>query len=57
MPDARISGATTGRPTHGSGIPAMGGARGSATPTDVTITGSAEGDVATAPGSPFVFDR
>ncbi|MFF9204939.1 hypothetical protein ACF1AE_24585 [Streptomyces sp. NPDC014986] len=57
MPDARISGATTGRSTHGSGIPAMGGARGSATPTDVTITGSAEGDVATAPGSPFVFDR
>ena len=35
------------------GILAQGGARGSATLTDVSITGSADGDVVVEPGSPF----
>ncbi|MCA2204923.1 hypothetical protein C1C94_0029885 [Streptomyces sp. SMS_SU21] len=39
------------------GILAMGGARGSATLTNVTITGSAEGDVLIEPGSAFVINR
>ncbi|MFJ8086456.1 CARDB domain-containing protein [Streptomyces sp. NPDC096205] len=41
----------------GSGILAMGGARGSATLTNVTISGSAEGDVVVEPGSQFVINR
>lgn len=35
----------------------MSGARGSATLTNVTITGSAEGDVLIEPGSTFVINR
>jgi hypothetical protein len=57
VPDARISGVTIDRSNNGSGILAMGGARGSATLTDVTITDSAEGDVVIEPGSPFVINR
>lgn len=57
VPDARISGVTIDRSNNGSGILAMGGARGSATLTDVTITGSAEGDVVIEPGSQFVINR
>lgn len=41
---------------NGSGILAMGGARGSATLTDVTISGSRDGDVLVEPGSQFVID-
>ncbi|MGW4027533.1 hypothetical protein ACWEEL_40375, partial [Streptomyces sp. NPDC005009] len=57
VPDARITGVTIDKSNNGSGILAMGGARGSATPTDVTITGSAEGDVLIEPGSQFVINR
>ncbi|MFF1273193.1 hypothetical protein ACFVZC_07260 [Streptomyces marokkonensis] len=57
MPDARITGVTTDRSSNGSGLLAMGGARGGATPTDVTVTGSAEGDVEIEPGSPLVIHR
>jgi hypothetical protein len=42
---------------NGSGILAMGGARGSATLSNVTISGSAEGDVVVEPGSQFVVNR
>lgn len=48
--DVRIDGSV-----NGSGILAQGGARGSAALTNVTITGSAEGDVLVEPGSPFVI--
>ncbi|MEU2600733.1 CARDB domain-containing protein [Streptomyces hirsutus] len=57
MPDVRIDNVTIDRSNNGSGILAMGGARGSATLTDVTITGSAEGDVLIEPGSQFVINR
>lgn len=57
IPDARITSVTIDRSTNGSGILAMSGARGSATLKDVTITGSAEGDVVIEPGSQFVINR
>ncbi|MFE8969997.1 CARDB domain-containing protein [Streptomyces albogriseolus] len=57
MPDVRISDVTISRSNNGSGILAMGGARGSATLTNVTVTGSAEGDVLIEPGSSFVINR
>ncbi|WP_077800068.1 CARDB domain-containing protein [Streptomyces sp. JHA26] len=56
MPDVRIENVTIDRSNNGSGILAMGGARGSATLTDVTITNSAEGDVVKEPGSQFTFN-
>jgi hypothetical protein len=56
MPGVRIENVTIDKSNNGSGILAMGGARGSATLTDVTITGSAEGDVVKEPGSQFVFN-
>ncbi|WP_190076528.1 CARDB domain-containing protein [Streptomyces daghestanicus] len=52
-PDVRITGVLIDGSIHGSGILAMGGARGSATLTDVTIRNSAEGDVRIEPGSQF----
>ncbi|MFE7815358.1 hypothetical protein ACFU5P_26140, partial [Streptomyces sp. NPDC057433] len=57
VPDVRIGNVTVDRSTNGSGVLAMGGARGSATPTDVTVTGSAEGKVLIEPGSPFAINR
>ncbi|MFJ7103654.1 galactose-binding domain-containing protein [Streptomyces albogriseolus] len=57
MPDVRISDVTISKSNNGSGILAMGGARGSATLTNVTVTGSAEGDVLIEPGSSFVINR
>jgi hypothetical protein len=57
MPDVRISDVTISKSNNGSGILAMGGARGSATLTNVTVTGSAEGDVLIEPGSTFVINR
>ncbi|MGY0065478.1 CARDB domain-containing protein [Streptomyces sp. QTS137] len=57
VPDVRIGNVTIDRSNNGSGVLAMGGARGSATLTDVTITGSAEGDVLIEPGSQFVINR
>ncbi|MEV6177445.1 CARDB domain-containing protein [Streptomyces sp. NPDC052015] len=55
MPGVQIRNVTIDKSNNGSGILAMGGARGSANLTDVTITGSAEGDVVKEPGSQFVF--
>ncbi|WP_299538691.1 CARDB domain-containing protein [uncultured Streptomyces sp.] len=55
VPGARISNVRIQNSVNGSGILAHGGARGSATLTNVTITGSAEGDVVIEPGSQFVI--
>lgn len=57
MPGARISDVRIDNSVNGAGILAHGGARGSATLTDVTITGSADGDVVIEPGSQFVINR
>ncbi len=54
-PGVQIENVTIDKSVNGAGILAMGGARGSATLTDVTITDSAEGDVVKEPGSQFVF--
>jgi hypothetical protein len=56
VPGVQIENVTIDKSNNGSGILAMGGARGSATLTDVTITGSAQGDVVKEPGSQFVFN-
>ncbi|MFE6973141.1 CARDB domain-containing protein [Streptomyces sp. NPDC057682] len=57
VPGAQISDVRIENSVNGSGILAQGGARGSATLTDVTITGSADGDVLVEPGSQFVIDQ
>lgn len=57
MPDVKISNVRIDKSNNGSGILAMGGARGSATLTDVTITNSAEEDVQIEPGSQFKINR
>ncbi|MGA6876044.1 CARDB domain-containing protein [Streptomyces pratensis] len=54
VPGAQISNVRIADSVNGAGILAHGGARGSATLTDVTITGSADGDVVVEPGSQFV---
>lgn len=56
VPGAQISNVHIENSVNGSGILAHGGARGSATLTDVTITGSAQGDVVVEPGSQFVIN-
>ncbi|MFE0648604.1 CARDB domain-containing protein [Streptomyces sp. NPDC059534] len=56
MPDVRITNVRIDGSKNGSGVLAMSGARGSATLKDVTITGSAEGDVLVEPGSQFVVN-
>ncbi|MFC9653700.1 glycosyl hydrolase family 28-related protein [Streptomyces sp. NPDC056937] len=55
VPDVKISNVEIDKSNNGSGVLAMGGARGSATLTDVTITNSAQGDVLIEPGSSFVI--
>ncbi|MGM1060145.1 CARDB domain-containing protein [Saccharothrix sp. Mg75] len=57
VPDVVISNVRIDRSTNGAGVLAMGGARGSATLTGVTITGSATGDVVVEPGSQFTITR
>ncbi|MZD04321.1 APHP domain-containing protein [Streptomyces sp. SID5785] len=56
IPDVKIDNVSVSRSNNGSGILAMGGARGSATLTDVTISGSRDGDVLVEPGSQFVIN-
>ncbi|NED85418.1 hypothetical protein G3I76_35705, partial [Streptomyces sp. SID11233] len=56
VPDVKISNVKISGSANGSGILAMGGARGSATLTDVTISGSRDGDVTVEPGSQFVIN-
>lgn len=55
MPDVKITNVRIERSTNGSGILAMAGARGNAVLSNVTVTGSRDGDVVKEPGSPFVF--
>ncbi|WCN05815.1 CARDB domain-containing protein [Streptomyces sp. M92] len=57
MPDVRIDNVRIDKSNNGSGILAMGGARGSATLTDVTITNSAEDDIRVEPGSQFQINQ
>ncbi|RSN61763.1 APHP domain-containing protein [Streptomyces sp. WAC 04229] len=57
MPDVKIGNVRIDKSNNGSGLLAMGGARGSATLTDVTITNSAEEDVTIEPGSQFRINR
>ncbi|MFF3171082.1 CARDB domain-containing protein [Streptomyces sp. NPDC057900] len=56
VPGAKISNVHIDNSVNGSGILAMGGARGSATLSGVTISGSADGDVVVEPGSQFVIN-
>ncbi|NEE23326.1 APHP domain-containing protein, partial [Streptomyces sp. SID7499] len=49
MPDVKIQNVRIDTSNNGSGILAMGGARGSATLTDVTITNSRDGHVLIEP--------
>ncbi|WP_406004993.1 discoidin domain-containing protein [Streptomyces sp. NBC_00637] len=55
MPGVKITNVRIDGSANGSGILAMSGARGSATLSDVTITGSAQGDVLIEPGSQFTI--
>ncbi|MFE6822010.1 CARDB domain-containing protein [Streptomyces sp. NPDC057690] len=55
MPGVKITNVRIDRSDNGSGILAMSGARGSATLSGVTITGSAQGDVLIEPGSQFTI--
>ncbi|WP_431313004.1 CARDB domain-containing protein [Streptomyces silvensis] len=57
IPDAKIRNVTISKSNNGSGILAMGGARGSATLTDVRISDSRDGDILVEPGSQFVLHR
>lgn len=57
MPDVKIQNVRIDKSNNGSGILAMGGARGSATLTDVTITNSAKEDVRIEPGSQFKINQ
>ncbi|MEO3816108.1 CARDB domain-containing protein [Plantactinospora sp. B24E8] len=56
MPGVVISNVRIDRSNNGAGILAMGGARGSATLTNVTITNSATGNIVVEPGSTFVIN-
>ncbi|MFJ9107405.1 CARDB domain-containing protein [Streptomyces sp. NPDC102283] len=53
MQDVKIENVRIDKSNNGSGILAMGGARGSATLSDVTITDSRDGHVTIEPGSQF----
>ncbi|MDR6979130.1 hypothetical protein J2X68_005864 [Streptomyces sp. 3330] len=55
MPGVKITNVRIDKSDNGSGILAMSGARGSATLSGVTITGSAQGDVLVEPGSQFTI--
>ncbi|WP_448320945.1 CARDB domain-containing protein [Streptomyces sp. CO7] len=57
MPDVKVTGVRIDGSVNGCGVLAMGGARGSATLSGVSITNSAEGDVCVEPGSQFVVNR
>ncbi|MEU0370187.1 CARDB domain-containing protein [Streptomyces sp. NPDC006283] len=56
VPGVQIRNVTIDKSNNGSGILAHGGARGSATLTNVTITDSAQGDILVEPGSQFVIN-
>ncbi|MGF0175957.1 CARDB domain-containing protein [Streptomyces sp. Marseille-Q5077] len=56
VPNVKIDNVKITKSNNGAGIRAMGGARGSATLTDVTISDSADGNVLIEPGSQFVIN-
>lgn len=56
VPDAKITNVRVDKSNNGAGIRAHGGARGSATLSNVTLTGSADGDIVVEPGSQFVIN-
>ncbi|WP_406411586.1 discoidin domain-containing protein [Streptomyces sp. NBC_01614] len=56
VPNAKIDNVKITKSNNGAGIRAMGGARGSATLTNVTISDSADGNVLIEPGSQFVIN-
>jgi Alpha-1,3-glucanase catalytic domain D2 len=53
----QISNVRIDKSNNGAGILAQGSARGDATLKNVTITGSAKGDIVKEPGSTFVFNQ
>ncbi|MFI8351678.1 CARDB domain-containing protein [Streptomyces cyaneofuscatus] len=55
MPDVKIQNVRIDKSNNGSGILAMGGARGNATLTNVTIANSRDGHVLIEPGSQFTI--
>ncbi|MDC0707626.1 CARDB domain-containing protein [Stigmatella sp. ncwal1] len=55
MPDVAITNVRISNSINGAGILAMSGARGNTTLTNVTITGSADGNIVKQPGSQFVI--
>ena len=56
MPGVRITNVRIDKSNNGAGILAMGGARGDATLSNVTITNSATGDIVREPGTQFVIN-
>ncbi|AWZ06834.1 MULTISPECIES: CARDB domain-containing protein [unclassified Streptomyces] len=56
VPDVKVTNVHIEKSNNGAGIRAHGGARGSATLSNVTITGSADGNVLVEPGSQFVIN-
>ncbi|MFI1248016.1 CARDB domain-containing protein [Streptomyces anulatus] len=57
VPNVKITNVRIDKSNNGSGILAMGGARGSATLSNVTITNSAQGNILVEPGSQFVINN
>ena len=55
MPNVAITNVKIDKSNNGSGILAMGGARGNAVLSNVTITNSRDGDIFKEPGSTFTF--
>ncbi|MGI5447008.1 CARDB domain-containing protein [Streptomyces sp. CA-243310] len=56
VPDAKITNVRVDKSNNGAGIRAHGGARGSATLSNVVLTDSAAGDIVVEPGSQFVIN-
>ncbi|MFC0627911.1 CARDB domain-containing protein [Kribbella deserti] len=55
MPDVRVTNVRIDKSNNGSGILAMGGARGNAILSNVTITNSRDGNILIEPGSSFTI--
>ncbi|TCC57395.1 APHP domain-containing protein [Kribbella pittospori] len=55
MPNVALTNLRIDKSNNGSGILAMGGARGTATLTNVVVTNSRDGDIVKEPGSTFTF--
>ena len=55
MPGVAVTNVRIDKSNNGAGILAMGGARGNATLTNVTITNSSTGNIVLEPGTGFVI--